>query len=77
MKSENASDDSSFESVLRRLENIVEKLESGESNLENLVRDYDQGMQLLGSCREKLAHAEMVIEKATLKGAGHKSEKTE
>ena len=44
----------SFENNLKKLEEIVEKLESGEVDLENSVKLYEKGIELKKICEEKL-----------------------
>ncbi len=50
-----------FESELKKLEEIVEKLESGNVPLAELVKFYENGLSHLKNCREKLAEAEVKI----------------
>ena len=46
-------DKNNFESNLKKLEEIVEKLENGEVDLEESVKLYDEGMKLKKNCEEK------------------------
>ena len=55
--------DNSFETNLKRLENIVEKLESGEIGLEDSVKLYEEGMRIKKICDKKLKDIEMQIKK--------------
>ncbi|MFT6076930.1 MAG: exodeoxyribonuclease VII small subunit [Rickettsiales bacterium] len=52
-----------FETALRQLEEIVEKLGSGKTNLEEMVELYEQGTLLKNHCNEKLSDAKMKVEK--------------
>jgi len=52
-----------FEESLKKLENIVEQLESGEIDIEKSVKLYEQGMILKKNCEEKLKKVEMQINK--------------
>jgi exodeoxyribonuclease VII small subunit len=52
----------SIESSLGRLEAIVEEIERNPPALETLIERYEEGMALLGICREKLDAAERRIE---------------
>lgn len=52
-----------FEEVFRKLEHIVETLESGESSLEESLVLYEKGMALAQWCTEKLDDAELRLEK--------------
>jgi exodeoxyribonuclease VII small subunit len=51
-----------FESAMNRLEAIVEKMESGKLPLEELIVRYEEGMNLVKICQERLARAEQKIE---------------
>ena len=53
----------SFEDSLKKLEDIVDKLESGDIDLEKSVELYEEGMRLKSSCEEKLKKVEMKIKK--------------
>jgi exodeoxyribonuclease VII small subunit len=65
-----------FEGAMDRLEKIVEQMESGKLPLEDLIVRYEEGMNLVKVCQERLAKAEQKIEiiarnsagKATVKG---------
>lgn len=50
-----------FEDAMRRLEEIAERMESGEINLEEAVDRYEEACALVAHCRAKLAHAEQRI----------------
>ena len=45
-----------------RLEKIVEQMESGKLPLEDLIVRYEEGMNLVKVCQERLASAEQKIE---------------
>jgi len=53
----------SLESSLRRLEEIVETLERGETPLDDAVILYEEGVQISKVCAEKLKAAELKIKK--------------
>ena len=53
----------SFESSLKQLEEIVEKLESGDVDLEKSVELYERGIELKQICEEKLIKVELQIKK--------------
>ena len=55
--------DSNFESNLKKLEVIVDKLESGDIGLEESVRLYEEGMKIKKICDKKLQDIEMQIKK--------------
>ncbi|WP_226582905.1 exodeoxyribonuclease VII small subunit [Halobacillus litoralis] len=48
----------SFEEAMKQLEEIVEKLETGEVPLEKAIQYYQEGMKLSKLCNEKLGHVE-------------------
>lgn len=50
-----------FEQALKMLEGIAERLNSGEDDLDELLRLYEEGIHYLKICREKLAEAEMKV----------------
>ena len=52
-----------FESNLKKLELIVDKLESGEIGLEESVKLYEEGMKIKKICDNKLQDIEMQIKK--------------
>ena len=51
-----------FEEALKKLEGIVEAMESDELPLETLIARYEEGMKLAKICQEKLAEAELKIQ---------------
>ncbi|MEO6971143.1 MAG: exodeoxyribonuclease VII small subunit [Chthoniobacterales bacterium] len=59
-----------FEQAMKRLEEIVEKMESGDLPLEDLIVRYEEGMKLVKICHERLAAAEQRIEIITRNSAG-------
>ena len=53
----------SFEEAIQKLEAIVESMESGELPLESLLQRFEEGSRLLRSCHERLADAELKIQR--------------
>jgi exodeoxyribonuclease VII small subunit len=53
----------SFEAALKRLEEIVRKLESGETPLDDSIALYEEGEQLKQQCETRLKAAQARIEK--------------
>ena len=53
----------SFESSLKRLDEIVEKLESGSVSLDNAMKLYEEGIKISRQCLEKLTQAELKLKK--------------
>ena len=50
-----------FENSLKRLEEIISKLESNEITLEESIDIYKEGVSLLGDCRKQLSQAELLV----------------
>ena len=59
-----------FEGAIDRLEKIVEQMESGKMPLEDLIVRYEEGMNLVKVCQERLANAERKIEIIARNSAG-------
>lgn len=55
-----------FETALKQLEEVVEKLGSGKVNLEEMTELYEQGVALQAHCNKRLADAKMKVEKITI-----------
>ena len=55
--------DLSFEAALKRLEEIVRKLESGEASLDESIELYGEGDRLKQQCEARLQAAQARIEK--------------
>ena len=53
----------SFEDCFKKLEEVVEKLEDDNSNLEDSISYYDLGVRLRNHCNKKLKNAELKIQK--------------
>jgi exodeoxyribonuclease VII small subunit len=50
-----------FENKIKRIEEIMEILDSGELPLEELMKLYEDGMKLTSECKEFLSGAELKI----------------
>ena len=59
-----------FEEALKKLEGIVEAMESEELPLEELLAKYEEGTQLAKVCQKKLAEAELKIQQLEKTSAG-------
>jgi exodeoxyribonuclease VII small subunit len=59
-----------FEGAMDRLEKIVEQMESGKLPLEEMIVRYEEGMNLVKICQERLANAEQKIEIIARNSAG-------
>ncbi len=55
--------DNNFEANLKKLEVIVDKLESGDIALEESVKLFEEGMRIKKICDKKLKDIEMQIKK--------------
>ena len=59
-----------FEEALKKLETIVETMESGDLPLETLLQRFEEGSRLLQVCRSRLDQAELKIQKLEKNAAG-------
>ena len=59
-----------FEEALKKLETIVEAMESEDLPLESLLAKYEEGTRLAKICQEKLAEAELKIQHLEKNAAG-------
>jgi exodeoxyribonuclease VII small subunit len=59
-----------FEDALKKLETIVEEMESKDLPLENLLARYEEGTKLAKVCQTKLADAELKIQQLEKNAAG-------
>jgi exodeoxyribonuclease VII small subunit len=69
-KAKPAGAEPNFETAMDRLEAIVEQMESGKLPLEDLIVRYEEGMNLVKVCQERLVSAEKKIEIITRNSAG-------
>ena len=59
-----------FEEALKKLEGVVEAMETGDLPLETLLAKYEEGTRLVRFCAQKLDEAEKKIELLTKKADG-------
>lgn len=59
-----------FEEAMKRLDAIVEAMESGEIGVEESIAKYEEAMSLAAHCRQILEQAEQRIQKIQLDAAG-------
>jgi exodeoxyribonuclease VII small subunit len=59
-----------FEEALKKLEKIVEQLESGKIPLEDSLKKYEEGVRLSAFCHKTLQAAQKKIQVLTKKGEG-------
>jgi exodeoxyribonuclease VII small subunit len=60
----------SFEEAFAELEQIVQRLERGQLDLEGSIAAYERGTELRRHCSEKLREAELRVEKLSLDAEG-------
>jgi len=66
---------SNFENALKRLEEVVQKLEGGDLSLDESLKLFEEGIELSRLCTKKLTEAEARVER--LIKLGEKEFKTE
>jgi exodeoxyribonuclease VII small subunit len=59
-----------FEQAIDQLEQLIEKIESGEVGLEEALKHYEQGTELIKRCRSILDAAEKRVAELTEKDTG-------
>lgn len=59
-----------FEEALKKLETIVEAMESEDLPLDTLLAKYEEGTQLAKICQDKLAEAEVKIQQLEKSATG-------
>ena len=60
----------SFEEALKKLEGIVESMESDELPLESLLARFEEGTRLAKICQTKLTEAELKIQQVEKNASG-------
>jgi exodeoxyribonuclease VII small subunit len=65
-----AAKDLPFEEALKKLESVVEAMESGDLPLESLLAKFEEGTRLVKTCQAKLDEAELKISKLEKNAAG-------
>ena len=60
----------SFEEALKELEELVRRLEKGDSRLEDAIAAYERGAALKRHCEAKLAEARMKVERISFAADG-------
>ena len=53
----------SFEESINRIEKLVDKMESGESSLEQNLEWFEEGMDLIKTCQTHLVDADKRVQK--------------
>ena len=59
-----------FEDAMKRLEDIVQNLESGDLSLEGSLGAFEEGMKLVSFCSKKLEEAEQKVTMLVKAGDG-------
>ena len=59
-----------FEEALKKLESVVDAMESGELPLESLLARFEEGTRLVKTCQAKLEEAELKISQLEKNAAG-------
>ncbi|MBI5462100.1 MAG: exodeoxyribonuclease VII small subunit [Gammaproteobacteria bacterium] len=57
-----------FETALKELEGLVEKMEQGDLNLEASLAAFERGIQLTRTCQDALTQAEQKVEHLVKQG---------
>lgn len=58
-----------FEDNLKKLEGLVAKMESGEMNLDEMIKSFEEGRRLVADCQKDLESIRLRIEKVTQGGS--------
>lgn len=58
-----------FEDNLKKLEGLVGKMESGEMNLDEMIKAFEEGRKLVTECQKDLDSIRQRIEKVTKDGS--------
>lgn len=69
------SEQNNFEKSLQKLNHLIEKMESDDSNLDAAIAHFKEGMGLLQQCQAQLAAAEQTV-KILMETAGKSSLKS-
>ncbi len=59
-----------FEDRIARLEELIDRIESGEVGLDESIDAYEQGIEIIEGCRSLLASAEQRVEELTERLSG-------
>lgn len=65
-------DEFQFEKKLQRLEEIVDNLDAGEIPLEEMLHQFEEGMEIAGQCRTFLESAEQKVIQISQKNTSSK-----
>jgi exodeoxyribonuclease VII small subunit len=59
-----------FEEALKKLEKVVDDMESGELPLESMLARFEEGTRLVKVCQTKLEEAELKVQKLEKNASG-------
>ncbi len=65
-------DNMDFEKKLKKIEDVAQKMESGELSLEESLGSYEEAMKVIKECEEYIENAKLRIEKVGASGASEK-----
>lgn len=51
-----------FEEAMKKLEDIVKKMEAGDLPLDEALKSFEEGVKLIRSCQDKLEEAQRRVE---------------
>jgi len=60
-KSSKQTDSNDFETTMAELESLVERMEQGDTKLEDALEDFERGIALTRACRQSLTDAEQKV----------------
>jgi exodeoxyribonuclease VII small subunit len=69
-KAKSARKEFKFEQAIKRLEQIVDDLESGQTEIDRALLLYQEGMELIGQSQAALKEVNIKIKKLSLNGQG-------
>ena len=69
-KSDQKKEPASFEEAVKRLEEIVARMETGAEDLDAMVKDFEEGRALVDFCGKKLTAIERKVEILTRRADG-------
>ncbi len=73
----NSIENLSFEAALKELEELTQKLESGQAGLEDSIKLFERGSELKTFCENKLRAAQMKVDQIVQNESGVSTEKFE
>jgi len=61
-KSTNKTASTDFETSMAELESLVERMEQGDTKLDDALQDFERGIALTRACRQSLSDAEQKVQ---------------